>query len=85
MSSILQKGIVPDWQHKVYRPLPAKDHFNGPADIQNLVSGQRWVYWACRNVEGSDGHRHVTQCATVSHEIQRQEAAFGLTLDALLL
>lgn len=70
MSSILQKGIIPDWQYDVYHPLTGKNHINGPANIQNLVTGQCWVYWACRNIEGGEGHRHIPQCATISQEMQ---------------
>lgn len=69
MSSILQKGIIPDWQYDVYHPLTGKHHINGPGNIQNLVTGQSWVNRACRNVEGGDGHRHIAQRTTVSQEV----------------
>lgn len=69
MSSILKKGIIPDWKYDMYHLLTSKHHFNGAANIQNLVTGQCWVYWACRNVEGGKGHGHITQGTTLSKEI----------------
>ncbi len=69
MSSILQKGIVPDWQYDMYHPLLGKQHVNRPANIQNLVSGQCGFFWACWNVERGEGHRHITQRTTISQEM----------------
>lgn len=59
MSSVLQKGIIPDWQYDVDSPVTLKHHINRSANIQNLVTGQCWIYWTCRNVEGGEGHRHI--------------------------
>lgn len=84
MSSILQKGIIPDRQYDVDRPLTGKNHINGPANIQDVVTGPCWVYGTRRNVEGTEGHRHVTQCTTTPQKIQRQETALRLALDVLL-
>lgn len=84
MSSILQKGIVPDRQDDVHHPLTSKEHTDRPANIQNLITGPRGVYWACGNVQGSEGHGNISQCATFTEEVKRQETALGLTLDTLL-
>lgn len=84
MSAVLQERIIPDWQCDMYRPLTGKDHFNGPANIENLVTGQCRVNRTCGNVEGSEGHRHVAQCTALSQEVKRQEAALGLAVDTLL-
>lgn len=84
MSSILQEGIVPDRQDDVHRPLTSKDHTDRPAHIQNLITGPRGVHWACGDVQSTEGHRNVSERATFTDEVERQETALGLTLDALL-
>lgn len=84
MSSILQEGIVPDRQDNVHRPLTSKDHTDRSAHIQNLITGPQGVHWACGNVQSTEGHRNVSECATFTDEVERQETTLGLTLDALL-
>lgn len=84
MSSILQKGIVPDRQFDRDHSLPGKNHTNRAANIQDLVTGPCRVDRTCWNVQGSEGHRHVTQCTTTSQKIERQEATLRLALDGLL-
>lgn len=83
MSFILQKGIIPDRQDNIYHPLTGKDHVNIPANIENLITGPCRVYWASRNVQGHEGHRNISECATFTEEIKWQETALGLTLDTL--
>lgn len=70
MSSILQEGVAPDWQNEVRRPLAGKHHTDRPADVQNLITGQRWVHRAGRDVKGGEGHGHVPECAAISQEVQ---------------
>lgn len=66
-------------------PCLIKHNIDGSGNIKNLVTGQGWIHWTCRNVESREGHRHNPKIPTISEEIQRKEAACGLALDALLL
>lgn len=70
MSSVLQKGIVPDRQDDVHRPLTSKDHPNRPATIQDLITGPCRVDWACGNVQGSEGHGNISECAPFTEEVE---------------
>lgn len=70
MSSILQKGVVPDGQDDVEHPLASKEHINVPANIQDLISGPCRVQRACRNIQGCEGHRNLSEGATFTQEMK---------------
>lgn len=85
MGSVLQEGVVPDGQGDVEHPLATKDHIKVPADIQDLIPGPSRLHRACRNIQGCEGHGNLSEGATLTQEMERQEAALRPTLDTLLL